>query len=200
MALPSRPLAILDAQGASRSIAREVDGNATAPKSLDTLGDTAFGGGSAPHAMSEFEGYSAAKDVCMCTFFFGGSCGSPFAANCSCLVVDPLMVSGDRFDANINWLLKNDSVSVGYSCIIIRCNGSIIMNCSNTAVGCCNGTYVAQDIDFNDTLTSTVCAGASSSPTITCSCSALTALTDQQQSSFTVGTSDSNFVIASNLP
>lgn len=59
MALPtSGALAILDACGTSRSIAREVDGNATPSKSLCALGNSASGK-FLPHGMLEFYGYSS---------------------------------------------------------------------------------------------------------------------------------------------
>lgn len=58
MALPTfGSLAILDAVGTSRSIGREVDGNAIPGKSLCALGNSATGL-SIPHGMLEFYGYS----------------------------------------------------------------------------------------------------------------------------------------------
>jgi hypothetical protein len=55
MALPLRPLAILDATGTTRSIAREVLGGPT-PTGLVSLASSA--GFSLPVAMSDFEGFA----------------------------------------------------------------------------------------------------------------------------------------------
>jgi hypothetical protein len=198
MALPTRPLAILDACGTTRSIARCVDGNATPPKSLDTLGDTAFGTGAAPHAMSDFEGYSPVVSKCVSyvTYFNSGGCGSPGPViNCSCLSTTPSMVIGDRYDAGICYTLGFLAAGSGCACMTIRCNGLFLTSCNRTFTGCYTGVYTAQDIDYNDLLTVCIQARAFTSGTQVCASTNLASITDQQGSTF-INCGGSNFVIA----
>lgn len=193
------PLAILDASGTASSIARFTDGNATAPKTLRTLGDSEFGSGARPHAITDWDGLEDSKTVTYCTYCFIGSCGtSGPVVNCSCLINSPAMVSGDRYDATIRWCLKVDSGG-GCSCMTIRCNGSFLTSCNRNFAGNCSGSYVAQNIDFNDKLTITVRAQAQQANSVLCACSCLCALTDQQQGSFVIGTTKSNFVVATSF-
>ena len=188
------PLAILDACGTSNSIARFTDGNATPPKSLTTLG--ASEGNTPPVAISDWVGCVDAKSVTYCRFASNGSCGSSGPVTvCSCLVNSPAMVLGDRYDASIQWLLKIDSGSI-QSCMKIYCNGATLANCLRTIVGTTSGTYVVQNVDYNDTIRMDVCATAFGPSSIGCACTCLSALTDQQQASFVMGTGKSNFVVA----
>jgi len=201
MALPTRPLAILDACGTTRSIAREVDGNATGPKTLETLGDTAFGAGA--HAMSDFEGFSNNKIISYDTYYRFGSCGQPGnVINCSCLVSNPSMVLGDGFTATFCYCLNNQENPFGgiaCACFTLRCNNVIIAQCFKTTVGVLQGTANVTGIDYNDVVTSTVLACASA---LGCAgdtaqaCTSLVSLTSQTGSGFVVGAPSENFVIS----
>jgi len=165
MALPTRPLAILDAEGTTRSIAREVDGNVTTPKQLLTLGDTAFGSGARPHAMSEFEGFSSGSELGINCY---STLGSQFTCcHCvfSCLTYDPALEASQTWCACICWkayATAEGSFSRGYQTVRVACNGVTTMSCvvNRTTVGYtnCFGTTVVGPIDSNDNVCLITCS------------------------------------------
>lgn len=195
MALPaSGSLGIKDVATNARSIAQEVDGNVTGTKTLETLGDTAFGAGA--HSMLDFYGYSNAKTVCYTRYASGGACGSSGPVYvCSCLANSPAMVLGDRYDASIQWLLKIDTGSI-QSQMCITCNGALLTQCARSIVGTTSGTYIVQDVDYNDIIRMKVCATAFGPSSVGCACTCLSALSDFVQSSFVTGTPKDQFVVA----
>ena len=195
MALPSRPLAIMDATGTTRSIARAVDGNVTGDKSLETLGDSAFGAGA--HAMSDFEGYSGAKELRYCRFASAGSCGSSGPVTvCDCVYSTPAMVLGDGFDATFCYILNNTSCTPR-TCAEIRCNDLIVFSCLWTSTGVRNGTWVVNNVAYNTPLVACVYACTNQVGEVGCAITCLASVAGCCGSDFVV-CANSNFVIATN--
>lgn len=162
MALPTRPLAIKDACGTTRSIAREVDGNVTGDKSLNTLGVTA-GLSAGGTFMSEFEGFSSGIDLCVCTYSTIGSAFTPSHCKFSCFTYNPAMAAGQTWCACICWkAYAGSGGGRGCQCVFVRCNGITTMNCYVTqfSVGYtnCFGTTSVGPIDNNDTVCMVTCS------------------------------------------
>lgn len=169
MALPTRPLAIQTACTTARSIALEVDGNNTGNKSLDTLGDTAFGGASAPHAMSEFEGFSSGSDATLNTYCVIGSDGSTSVRRCACVIYNPALAATQTWCLCSNWGLYAyaDGNADTCTCFEIICNGAIKRSCSVNILGGgttqnCSGFFSFGPIDNNDVVCYVLCMGSSS--------------------------------------
>lgn len=196
MATLAAPLAILDACGTASSIARFTDGNATPPKNLTTLHTTQFGG--AAGSILDWVGLQDSKSVSNCNYTRVGSCfSSGYVYTCDCLVVNPAMVLGDRYDANL--CIKAYSNCFG-ACGIVRvtCNNTQIFNCVGIFSSSINCSITLQDIDYNDTIRITLCSYAPTGSGFRqgCACFTITSITDQQQASFVVGSPSSQFAVA----
>jgi len=198
MALPNRPLSIKDACTTARSIAQEVDGNITGDKSLCALGVTA-GITTPDYAMSEFEGYSSSKSVSYYRMSSAGACGSPGPVTvCSCLLNSPVMTSGEQYDACICWILNipSDTNVSTRSCVNIKCNGTIVMQCVNTSQTLCSGLYNVATVDYNDAITMCVYALAGGLGSVACGYSCLHALTNMTGSFVVSSSTTDQFVVA----
>jgi hypothetical protein len=147
MALPSSgTLSIKGTAGATRSIACCVDGNITGDKTLRTLGDTAFGSGARPHAMSDFYGYNPTTDidVCLVCYYNLGSDGSPNICRRVCLCFDPALSGSESVDVTLCYCLCNQSstfMANSLSCARTCYDDNTLDTCTNSALNqVCNGT------------------------------------------------------------
>ena len=188
------PLAILTESGGIESIARFTDGNVTPPKTLKTLGISE--GQTTPYKISCWVGCEDSKSVTYCRYSSGGACGSSGPVwVCSCLANSPAMVIGDRYDASICYQLIIQTGSI-CSAMCITCNGSVLSTCFRSSVGSTTGSYVVQNVDYNDVIRMKVCVEAFGASSVGCAYTCLTSLTDQQQASFVVGSPRDQFVVA----
>ena len=137
----SGDLSILGAAGTNRSIACEVDGNITPPKSLCSLSVSA--GKTAPHGMTEFYGYSSVKCI-----DFSNINNNP-TNRLDQIVSTPSMSAGQCYSISLSWgLCTNGSHSNASICVI--CNSTTIYFCSVGEDANCNNTFSSFNIDDND--------------------------------------------------
>ena len=141
----SGSLSILGTAGTNRSIACEVDGDVTPPKTLCTLSESA--GKSAPHSMLEFYGYSSIGvvslditqdvDLAYTQGYYGVVLPTGTTSGCYCMCVNMLVVLG----------IEGTKCSA-HACVIR--NGTCIGGVSSTVTGTtckCNMSFVQ---DYND--------------------------------------------------
>ena len=165
MALPtSGALALMDTCTTARSIAREVYGNVTPPKTLCATSVEA--GKSAPHSELEFYGFSSGSDATLCNYFNCGYSGGVNHGRCSCIIYSPAL------GASQTWCLCTSIDQYAYSggngdarsCVRIFCNGTAVFSRGLSSLGgsgtCCNTEFFNEFIDSNDTIVYMVCGYA----------------------------------------
>jgi len=149
MAMPaSGSIAIISAPQTCGSICAAVG---LASGSLSALSVAA--GKTAPHAMSEFYGYSPAKDVNFTQYYYNGGDGGTLSCSCTCTITSSAMAVGECYCLCTGWnLCVNFFNGSGYACIQITCNGVQVMCCCINSVGyCANGTFL-RTVDYNDVI------------------------------------------------
>lgn len=137
----SGDLSILGTAGTNRSIACEVDGNVTPPKSLCSLSVSA--GKTAPHAMTEFYGYSNYKCI-----EFNNLSGTPTESYDE-IISSPSMSAGECYNISLSWSLCTVG-SKSNACVYVYCNGTTKYSCAATSDQSCSGTFSTFTIDDND--------------------------------------------------
>lgn len=152
------PLAILNEAGSNTSIARFTSGNVTPPKTLRTLGDSEFGSGARPHAMSEWVGLTDANNASVCCYSTVGSTFSCCDCKYGCMIYDPALGGTQTYCGCFCWCIEVSRQTSGIAChcLYMRCNGVTKMNCyltrSSNGATICSGFVNIGPIDSNDTV------------------------------------------------
>lgn len=140
MALPvSGSLSIKNAAGNDRSIAYCVDGNITGDKSLSTLSVSA--GKSAPHAMTEFYGYT--DNTCFCF----GTCVSTVSCATRQAAYVPVCMYNRSGVVTVNMCATFSLSKLQTGCVWTRENGGIVATKRTST-----GGFTQTGIDTDDTL------------------------------------------------
>lgn len=146
---------------ACSSISCGVVGIACSPASLAGLSVQA--GKSAPHAMTEFYGYSDIKAIDYGLVSYNGGDGTIGSCRVLCVQSTPSLVAGNAFnmdiDLSMNVPTTSDDYSFAKTCVV--CNSTTIYNCTiyNTTGRVDN--FVSVDVYYGDSVVihSEACAG-----------------------------------------
>jgi len=145
------------------------------------------------------------KTVSSCRFFDNGGYETLIHFSCGCIVNNPAMVSGDRYDVKLDYRLGASLSGDGTSRAHLQlwCNGSQLLCKSISAPASCCSSYTINNVDYNDTITYRLCGrvqtlGITNFANAT-SCITIDQLSDCQGSDFCIGGIDSLSVKAAVL-
>ena len=158
MAMPaSGSIAIISAPQACGSICAAVG---LASGSLSALSVAA--GKIAPHAMSEFYGYTNQTNVNIQPISV--ACGPYAICCCGCLQPGNSVPVGDCYFPNYSWQLCASNITPTGAFVCIKCNGTTIYQCSvSSKAFTCSGTWTtaARCVDYNDLIHIVTCVSRS---------------------------------------
>ena len=148
---------------ACSSIACAVNGSAVGSCSLSALSVSA--GKSAPHAMTEFYGYSPAPPTINLNIQpISVACGPYAICCCGCLQPGNSVPVGDCYFPNYSWQLCASNITPTGAFVCIKCNGTTIYQCSvSSKAFTCSGTWTtaARCVDYNDLIHIVTCVSRS---------------------------------------
>jgi len=144
---------------ACSSIACAVNGSAVGSCSLSALSVSA--GKTAPHAMTEFYGYSPAPPTINLNIQpISVSCGPTTICCCGCLQPSNAVPAGDCYYPNYTWCLCASNANVTSALVCIRCNNVQIYCCALSGKAYSqSGSWIttARRVDSNDLIHIVTC-------------------------------------------
>jgi hypothetical protein len=176
MAMPaSGTIAIISAPQTCGSICAAIG---CASGSLSTLSVVA--GKTAPHAMTEFYGYTNTyKQIGLCNISAAGTNGTSSRCSTDCICSNSAMVAGQCYTITLCHTMCANTCTGSLSCIIVYCNGSGKYSCSRSNTNCATVTFSCSfAITSSDTACIMQCAvhGVAGGTGISCACSCITSV------------------------